>query len=340
MNAKSSYTAKIRLDERHKSICEQEYPDWMAGDLRATYLNTGSVGRKPTSVLEAISKGWRAFNVNPTRMTFIEKEILEEARQAAGQLLGVESESLLFVDNTTHGLQLILGSFLKKPVDELLTTDREHKSVDTILRYLEDTRGVKVRRLNVENDMTSEQFCMSLLNRISPDTRLILVSEVDCHTGWRPDLTLLSESLKLLELPLLVDGAHAPGNGPCRPDRYPLWVGAGHKWLGGPNGIAMVRAEHELIPLLEPVNLGDGFYRYRDAEIYDLRRFECTGTSDVVKFFGLTAAIKLFAGLDQAHIDEYQNYLVSYLKESLLAKLPVTFRSPGFDMPEGERQAS
>lgn len=336
MSLKTRYSEKIRLDERHLELSRIQF----GSHSDATYLNTGSVGHKPLSVLEAIERGWRHLNTNPTLTTYLESEHIETCRQAAADLFEVNSECLFFADSTTQGLQLLISSFLRYAGDEVVTTSREHKSVNTILRYLEDTRGIKVRRLTVDNDLSSEQLCMSILNVISPDTRLILISEIDCHTGWRPDLTILTESLKLLEKPLLVDGAHAPGNGPCRPGRYPLWVGAGHKWLGGPNGTAFVYAERDLIPRLDPLIYGDGFYQLREEDLYDPRRLECRGTADVVKLMGLKAAVELYAGLDQMLISDYQNYLVSYLKESLLSRLPARMRGPSMGLPEGEGQAS
>ena len=53
----------------------------------------------------------------------------------------------------------------------------------------------------------------------------------------------------------------------------------------------------DLIPLLKPVWLGDKYFERLDANVDDLTRFESQGTSDVVKWLGLTRACRLYAEL-------------------------------------------
>lgn len=337
MRSDVSTEIPVCLDERHSNFVREEFrPD----DTSVSYLNWGSVGRKPESVLAAVNQGWRRLNDNPTRVTYLEDDIKENARQSLAELFDVDKECLLLTDSTTQALQLILSSLLTRAGDEVIITSREHGSSRTILRYLEDSRGIRVRTYNVEAGCSTEQMSLELLNLITGNTRLVLISEIDCYSGWRPELTLLNESLKLLDIPLLVDGAHAPGNGPTRPGRYPLWVGAGHKWLSAPNSTGFALVSRDFIPLLNPVWLGDGFYETREAEIYDLRRFEHKGNPDVVKWLGLTEAVRLYQSLDRKHIDAYQKGLVLYLRTRLMLMDGVRVRYPGYHNPEGEEQAS
>lgn len=312
-------------DAALKAVIDTQFPDRKD---RVTYLNTGSVGRKPTCVVDALNRGVKQLNTNPTLTSFLDPEPLGRARQLAASIFACDSSSLLLTGNSTQGLQLILESFLTKPGDELVLTNHEHGSVRTIVRYLEETRGITVRTYDVPRLTSSEQFCFGVLSYVNERTRLVLVSEVDCYTGWRPDLTTLVDSLELLGVPVLVDGAHAPGHVKTRPGRYPLWVGSGHKWLGGPNGTGFAYVTRELIPHLEPVWLGDQFFEKRDNEVYDISRFECRGTSDVCQWFGLAAAIELYAGLNYEHVRAHQSSLVNRLRNALAERFPVNFRTP------------
>jgi Selenocysteine lyase len=248
------------LDERHRAIVEREFPRAFAG---VTYLNAGSAGRKPNSVLDAVSAGWQHLNINPTLTTFLEEDWISSARNAAAKLFSVNVKNLLLTDNTTAGLQLIMQSFLKNPGDELITTDHEHGSVKTVIRHLEETRGVVTRMHSLDAGVSSNQFCLNILSSVSERTKLVLLSEIDCFTGWKPDLNTIVESLEMLDVPLLVDGAHSPGHLLSRPGAYPMWVGSGHKWLGGPNSTGFAYVSQELIPRLEPVWLGDYFFNKR-----------------------------------------------------------------------------
>jgi len=185
-----------------------------------------------------------------------------------------------------------------------------------------------VRRFDVDPEAGSDAFCLGLLDLVGERTKLVAISEISCTSGWYPSLYMLVESLRMLEVPLLVDGAHTSGHVITDISRYPLWVGSGHKWLGGPNGASFAYVAPDLIPLLKPVWLGDKYFERLDASVYDLTRFESQGTSDVVKWLGLTRACRLYAELGPRAIINHQNHLVDYVRHSLDNNLRPKYRTP------------
>jgi selenocysteine lyase/cysteine desulfurase len=78
------------------------------------------------------------------------------------------------------------------------------------------------------------------------------------------------------------------------------------------------------------VLLGDGYFEKRDKEIYDITRFDCTGTSDVIRWSGLAAAIELQFELPSETVARYQMELVRLLRDGL-AGLGAQFRTPDAD---------
>ena len=277
----------------NQALIEAEFPR----TTDAIYLNAGSNGRKPASVLETINTSWQQLNINPTLTSFLDPEPWTRAREACAQILNVPSKSLLLTQSTTQGLHLIMQSLLTKAGDELVTTNHEHGSLNTIARYLEESKGIIVRRCEVRPEAGGASFCLSVLDQVTERTKLVAVSEIGCYTGWRPDIAPLSEALALLDLPLLVDGAHVAGQVWAEAARYPLWVGSAHKWLGAPNGTGFAYIAPNLVPRMEPVWLGDHFYDLRDDDIEDLARFEAIGTADVVRLDALTCACRLYQEL-------------------------------------------
>lgn len=318
-----------------KELVSREFP---RGASEVTYLNTGSCGRKPRSVLSTLQKSWEALNDNPTVTTFIDTTSIEKARRAACKMFGTAPETLLLTPNTTYGLQMVLSSFLQKPGDELVTTDHEHGSLNVIARYLEDTRGITVRRYNINTFDDSEQHCLGILNLVTERTKLVAVSEIDCMSGWRPDLSLLQQGVQMLDVPLLVDGAHSPGQGPCDPSKYSIWVGSGHKWLGGPNNTGFLVAHRDWIPRLEPVAIGDRFYEKLDEDSFDLSRFEAVGTTDTCRWDGLAAACELHMELTPEAVANEQLKLLKYLRGRLQEYLRPHYRIP--DRTEAETSES
>lgn len=308
----------------NRDIVAREFPPNATDVL---YLNTGSCGRKPWSVVRAMNEGLKRLNENPTLLTFIEPEPKADARAYVARLFDVPQEQLILTHSTTDGLQLIMQSFLLKPGDELVTTEHEHGALQTIARFLEETRGITVRRLKNDPSQGSEQFALGLIGLLSQRTKLVAVSEIDCFTGWRPELSYLIDGLSLLDVPLLIDGAHSPGNGVCRPSRYPMWVASGHKWLGAPNGTGFVYVSKEYARNLSPSAIGHKYYEVKEADEEDLRRFECLATDDPVRYLGITAACELQLELDPAVIGNRQRQLMQYLREKVSALNP-NFRTP------------
>src|SRR5580704_17383316 len=106
-------TTKLDLE-----AVELEFPR----NKQTVYLNTGTTGRKPVSVLSSIMDGWQHLNDNPTLTTFLDPAPLENARAAVAGLHKVPERSILLIPNPSQGLHLLMQSFLRNPGDELVTT--------------------------------------------------------------------------------------------------------------------------------------------------------------------------------------------------------------------------
>ena len=198
---------KLAQTGLNMSLVQREFPH----NHETNYLNTGSSGRKPVSVLAALSDGWNRLNDNPTFTTFLDPQPMAEAQSVIAGLLSVPATSVLLVQNPTLALQLLMQSFLLKAGDELVTTTHEHGALYAVARHLEETRGVVVRRFDVDPEAGSDAFCLGLLDLVGERTKLVAISEISCTSGWYPSLYMLVESLRMLEVPLLVDGAHTSG---------------------------------------------------------------------------------------------------------------------------------
>lgn len=313
-----------------RELLSREWPD---GIYKGIYLNSGSCGVKPKSVLAAIQNGWNQLNQNPTLMSFIDSEPWNAARSAAAKLCGIPEKQLVLIPNSSFGIQLVMQSFLVQAGDEFVTSDQEHRCVNTLARYLEETRGIVVSRFKMKAETNSQELCQGILDRLSRRTRLVLLSQINCLTGWRPQFDELCTQLKTAGIPLLVDGAHAPGQGPLSLESYPLWIASCHKWMGAPNSSGLLKATPEYMERLKPLLIGDRLY----DESFELQhRLEWHGTSDVVKLLGLRAAIELQLKLGPARIAERQLHLQKYLRTGLSTLAEATIRTPDLD---GERSA-
>ena len=300
--------------------------EWPAKGRNGIYLNSGSCGVKPVSVLKAIENGWKYLNENPTIATFLDREIWESARSIAASLFNCDASDLILTQNSTSGIQMVMQSLLLEPGDEILSTDMEHSCVRTLSSYLEQERGIVMRKHTIDAFAGSDKFCQGVVDLVSERTKLVLVSEVNCLSGWRPNLKPLIEEMDRRSIALLVDGAHGPGQGPLSISKYPFWVASGHKWMGAPNGTGFLYVRKDWQNRLKPVAIGDRFF---NPEFSFAHRFEWPGTCDVVRFRGLEAALRLQRELGPQRIAARQRKLQKYLREALESELPSgTVRTP------------
>lgn len=305
------------------SLVRQEWPPQPDDSV---YFNTGSCGRKPRRVLKAIEDGWRWLNENPTVATFLDPAPMDAARTALAEAIGgVEASDILLVQNSTQALHLVLNSFLLGPGDEVVTTTHEHGSVNTILRWLAETRGVVVRKVPVEPLNGESVFVEQVKALLNGRTRLVQCSEIDCYTGWRPDLIPLAELLKERGIPFLIDGAHSLGQGPCAGSNFELYAGSCHKWLGAPNGTGFLYCSKRFAERLKPLWISDHFYNQNESA---LSKFEFQGTADVVKWLGVRAACELEKEITQQAIANRQRELVTFLAERLRGLAGAQIRTP------------
>lgn len=334
MDKNETLLTKPATGHLDKTLVASEFPFTSKDPM---YLNTGSCGRKPASVIAAVEDGWRKLNQNPTLTTFFETELREDARALAAEMFGVERDLLMLTESTTEGLQLMMHAYLLKEGDELITTDHEHGCLNTIARFLEETRGIVVRRHKVRPELGSHHHCQSIATLVSAKTKLVAVSEIDCFTGWRPNLDALVAEMHLEGLPLLVDGAHSPGQGPVDVSRFHTWVSSAHKWLGSPNGIGFAYFDRKIIERLAPISVGHKHFETRAANPSAVYAFECRGTEDMVKFLGLSAALKLQKQLGERQIAERQLELMRFARKRLAGTVKPNFLLPApEDMPAEE----
>lgn len=304
--------------------------EWPASDDGSLYFNTGSCGRKPQRVLKAIEDGWRRLNLNPTIMTFLDNSPMDAARAGIAALTGLPADDILLTQNSTQALHLVLNSFLLNRGDELITTTHEHGSVNTIARWLAETRGVVVRKVHVEPLSGEQKLFEGVYSYINEKTRLVLLSEIDCYSGWRPDLTKIAAHLDSLSIPFVVDAAHSLGQGPPRPFAKAMYAGSCHKWLGAPNGTGFLYAPRKLAEKLQPVWISDRLYEPSELP---LRKFEFQGTADVVRWLGVASACSLQQELTQEAVGKRQRELVTFLAERMRAVPGARVRTP---LAEGE----
>ena len=278
-----------------------DYATHWALDPEVVYLNHGSFGACPTSVLEA-QAGYRD-RLESGPVQFLHRDLiglLDEARGELARFVGADPDELVFVPNATTGVSTVLRSLDLKPGDELLTTNHEYNACRNALDFVAGRSGARVVIAEVPFPVESpDQIVEAILPLVGRRTRLGLFDHVTSLTGMVMPIREIVAALSERGVDTMVDGAHAPGMIPLDVST----VGAAyytancHKWLCAPKGAALLYVRHDLQSSIRPLTISHG----ANAPVEDRSRFrmefDWTGTHDPTPYLSVPRAIRFMGEL-------------------------------------------
>lgn len=270
-------------------------PDWI-------FLNHGSYGACPEPVLAA-QREWRdRLERQPVRfMDDVLPAALDHARERVAAFIGADPAGLAFVPNATTGVNAVLRSLRFDPGDELLTDDHEYNATINALRAVAERDGATVVMARLPFPPRDEdEIVEALLDRVTPRTRLLMISHVTSPTALVLPIDRLVAAFAARGIDTLVDGAHAPGMLPLDVDAIgaAYYTGNGHKWPCGPKGSAFLWVRADRRDAIHPPITSHGANDPRTDRSRFRLEFDWMGTADPTAPLALPAAIDFMAGLD------------------------------------------
>lgn len=261
------------------------------------HLNHGSFGAVPLEV-QARQIEWRArWEANTTGFILNEyTDALDVARQELANFVGAAPASLVFVRNASQGVASVIRTIEPQlePGDEIVTTNQDYNAVRQTLEFSAATRGTRVVVAEVPFPIESpDQVLNSVLNAITARTRLVVIDHIASPTGLIfPIEEIVSEVEP--DVPVLVDGAHGPGQVPLSLDALGAswYTGNLHKWVCAPKGSGFLHARADRIDETVPTVIShawntpivDGASKYHGL-------FDWVGTDDMTPWLTVPDAI-------------------------------------------------
>lgn len=248
------------------------------------FLNHGSFGACPTVVLKLQMKLRAEMEAEPVQFLWRRyEEKLDPSRAALAKFLSARARDLVFVTNSTTGVNAVVRSLKLKARDELLTTNLDYNACHNVL--LEATRraGAKLVTARVPFPLQHEDDVVdAVLRAVTKRTRLAMIDHVTSDSGMVLPIARIIRELDKRGVDTLVDGAHAPGMvplnlGKLRPAYY---TGNLHKWVCAPKGTAFLWAREDKQPGLQPPVISHGNNRHRAGYSEFQDRFDWPGTFD------------------------------------------------------------
>ena len=244
-------------------------------------------------------------------------------RERLAALVNADSASdMALLKSTSEALSVVAFGLDFKPGDQVVIPEEEFPSNRIPWEALAQNGDIELVQVKLEGVANPEQALRDACGRRA---RLMSVSAVQFVSGLRLELSDLGEFCRKKGILLCVDAIQQLGAMGLDVQRQCLdfVVADGHKWMLGPEGLALFYCRPEL---RERLNLNQygwhmvkhaGDYSRRDWEpAPDARRFEC-GSPNLVAAHALEASIGL---IQECGMDEVSRRILAnsaYLIESL-----------------------
>jgi isopenicillin-N epimerase len=291
------------------------------------YLNHGTVGVTPNRVMAAQDSLRQEIERQPARFMLRELEHhsrtppaqIPRIRQAANQVaefLGVQGEDLVFVDNATTGLNAVLRSLRFAPDDEILIADLAYGAITKTCEYVARISGARVVRLEPPfPDTDPENILEAFENAITAHTKIVVLDHITASTALVLPVRQIAAACHTRGVPVLVDGAHAPGALELNIAELGVdwYVGNLHKWAFTPRSCGILWAAKKRQTDLHPTVISWGLDQGFSQE------FDLLGTKDPTAALSAPAALEFIAALGATQMRQY-NHALAWNGAHLLAE--------------------
>jgi selenocysteine lyase/cysteine desulfurase len=284
------------------------------------YLNNGTFGPAPFSVLEALRISQESINTSG------EYGSSDPERIVLASYLGIKVSELSLTHNTTEGINIMVWGLPLKAGDEVILTTHEHAG--NALPWLNRAKldGIVLRTFEPK---ASQQENLDLIKSlVNSRTKVIGIPHVTCTTGLVFPIREISDFARNRNIYTAIDGAH--GAGTFDLDLHDLgcdfYAGCYHKWMLGPSGTGFLYVKEDKLEELQAIQIGGhtdkGWDMTQNPPVFEglvdtAHRYDY-GTQSKSLYVGVAAATDFHLQIGKAKIEARIRELNEFLYQGLL----------------------
>jgi len=278
-------------------------------DDSIVYLNHAAVSPWPKRTADAVS-AFAAENLAWGSRRYPEWVKTEaRLRQQLQTLINARSaDEIALLKNTSEALSVVAYGLPWRAGDKVVISNQEFPSNRIVWESLAKY-AVKTEAADLSSGGSPEAALLACLDN---RTRLLSVSSVQYGTGLRLDLEKLGSACRERGILFCVDAIQSLGAlsfdvQACQAD---FVMADGHKWLMGPEGVALFYCRSEIMDRLDLKQYGwhmvedpSDYTRTTWETAHTARRFEC-GSPNMTGIHALHASLELLLEVGMAKIQQ------------------------------------
>ncbi|MBQ9132695.1 MAG: aminotransferase class V-fold PLP-dependent enzyme, partial [Clostridia bacterium] len=255
-------------------------------------------------------------------------EVVYQCREALSALLGLDApEGIVFTQNTTYALNMLLKGFLREG-DHVLISELEHNAVRRPLGRLSEERGISYSTFPVVG-LDTPALLAGIRARIQTNTVAIMTTHASNICSLTLPLREIGALCRQRGIRFFVDAAQSAGRLPI--DMKAMAIDAlaapGHKSLLGIQGCGFLALSPEL-RLTTLIEGGSGMHSKLLSMPEEIPERLEAGTLPVPAIAGLAAGVAFLREMGLEEIERREKELFLATKERLSTLPDVVIHQP------------
>ena len=269
-------------------------------DQNVCFLNHGSFGATPKKIIQYQHELVKELESQPVRFLVRKsEESWVHSRSRVAAFLGAKPENLVFVRNTTSGVNTVLNSLALGKNDEVIITNHTYGACENTLNQHSIEKGFLIKKVIIDYpNFSEEQFQTALKVAVTQNTKLVLIDHVTSASAIIFPIQEVVDFFESKGVEVLVDGAHSPGMIDLNLENIgaSYYVGNFHKWICAPKGSAFLYVRNDKQNKIKPLIKS---HAYKPNTLDDLwaRGFFWQGTEDYSAYFSTPFSLDYFNSL-------------------------------------------
>ena len=318
LSALSSWLGAAPNHEAYWELVRRQFPFREA----RVPMNAANLCPAPRVVAEAVAELTRDIDVDCSfnnREKF--KTLLELSRKQVADQLGVDSDEVALVRNTSEANNIINNGLPLKAGDEVLLWDQNHPTNNVAWQVRAARFHSTVKRVETPAQPTRiDQLVAPFEQALGPRTRVLALTHVSNVSGVRLPIRELCQLAQPRNIHVHVDGAQTWGafNLNLRELQCDSFAASSHKWFCGPKEVGLLYVKRNRIAEIWPNLVSPGWGGDVEPDVKGARKFESFGQRDDARLAAIATTVDFhrLIGFDrvEARIFELAGALKAGLK--------------------------
>ena len=245
---------------------------------------------------------------------------LEASRAAVAAQMGVNTDEIALVRNTSEANNVINNGLTLEAGDEVVAWDQNHPTNNVAWRVRAARFGFGVRRVSTPASPKSVDELVDTFTRaFTAKTRVLTITHVSNTSGIRLPVKALCEAAHKRNIHVHVDGAQTWGalDVNLREMGCDSYSASAHKWFMGPKEVGLLYVRRDRIERIWPNVVSVGWGEQIEPAAKGARKFETLGQRDDAALAAVAVAVEFIHAIGQRRVESRVQELAQLFKNHL-----------------------